>query len=118
VISFDLTPFSIMVQPGDVLAFNLIPGPITSSITLRLGDEMLAGNPDYVGGALFRRPSFPLNAPFAIFPSRADIKFQSFIDTAIPEPGSTALSGIGLAALGVLNLRKRRLAAKFLASAN
>jgi hypothetical protein len=108
VISFDLTPFSIPVKPGDVLAFNLIPGLSTGSITLRLGDEDLAGNPDYVGGALFRRPSSPLSPPFEIFPVRADIKFQTFVDTAIPEPTGLALSGIGLAAVGLLTLRQRQ----------
>jgi hypothetical protein len=107
VISFDLTPFSIPVKPGDVLAFNLIPGLSTGTITLRLGDEFLAGNPDYVGGALFRRPSSPLGAPFEILPFRADIKFQTFVDRAIPEPTSLVLTGIGLAAIGVLTLRRR-----------
>ncbi len=45
--SFDLTPFSIFVNPGDALAFTL-----TSVHAVRVGPFALLGNPDYLGGRL------------------------------------------------------------------
>jgi hypothetical protein len=96
----DVSSFGLLVNPGDALAIVL---RISSGAGFNWARD--SGNP-YAGGvSYFRFPSAGINN-WAL-DSCCDKGFQTFVEPAVPEPGSMLLLGTGLAGLLGFGRRKR-----------
>jgi hypothetical protein len=102
-VSFDLSGAGISVTSGDFLSFVL------TSDTLHAGPGPYFANNSGVGGGYSGGEGYRTTLGDGTnFVSTLDYRFQTFVDTAVPEAGSFFLLAASLAGLRLVRRRARR----------
>ncbi len=108
--SFDFTPFNVMVNVGDVLAFSLAGDPGSAFGVFAFDGDA------YPGGLDFNRVNSVGPSWVDFSSSQVDLRFRTWVDpdaspTAVPLPAALPLLAGGLGLMGFMGWRRKRKAA-------